>query len=75
MCIVFFKYFPVKGVKLIVLFNRDEAIERKRTSLGIHFSPSRILCGVDLEANGTWFGVNLDTGNFGFLTNYAHKPF
>jgi uncharacterized protein with NRDE domain len=30
---------------------------------------------VDLEAKGTWLGVNLDTGNYGFLTNYANKPF
>ena len=30
---------------------------------------------MDLEAKGTWLGVNLDTGNYGFLTNYGNKPF
>lgn len=75
MCVAFIKYRPIRGIKLIILFNRDESIERPRTPLGIHFSPARILCGVDKEADGTWFGINLDTGNFGFLTNYAHKPF
>jgi uncharacterized protein with NRDE domain len=76
MCIVFFrKNPPVRGIKRVILFNRDEAILRERTPLGVHFSPQRILCGVDLEAKGTWLGVNLDTGNYGFLTNYGNKPF
>ena len=50
MCILFFKYLPIKGIKFIAIFNRDEAIERKRSPLGIHFEPKEILCGVDLQA-------------------------
>ncbi len=32
------------------------------------------MCGVDLRAEGTWLGVNLDTGNYGFITNYENLP-
>ncbi|CDW89418.1 UNKNOWN [Stylonychia lemnae] len=75
MCIVFFRVRPTKGIKLIVIFNRDEQPSRKRSELGVHFDPQRIACAVDLEANGTWLGFNLDTANFGFLTNYENKKF
>ena len=75
MCLVIFKKRPIKGIKRFVLFNRDEDIWRQRTSFGVHFHPQRILCGLDLQAFGTWIGINLDTGNFGFLTNYENKPF
>lgn len=76
MCIVFFTQATnIKGVKKVIIFNRDEDIKRERTPLGIHFDPKKILCGVDKMAEGTWLGVNLDTGNIGFLTNYCDKMF
>ena len=75
MCLVVFKRQPTRGLRRFVLFNRDEMINRKRSHFGVHFHPRRIVCGVDLQANGTWIGVNLDTGNFGFITNYGNKPF
>lgn len=75
MCLLFFKYNPTKHVKFIATFIRDEAINRTRSPLGVYFPPQKILCGVDLEANGTWLGINLETGNYGFLTNFNHKPF
>eukprot|EP00347_Sterkiella_histriomuscorum_P011688 403371488 len=75
MCIVFFKIKPLKGIRFVALFNRDEQPERKRSHLDIHFKPSNIACAVDLEANGTWLGFNINTGNFGFLTNYENKEF
>ena len=62
-------------MKRIILFNRDEDTKRERTPLGIHFDPKKILCGVDKMADGTWLGVNLETGNIGFLTNYCDKEF
>ena len=74
MCIVLFKKTPTRGIKRFVLFNRDEEINRVRTRLGIHIAPHRIACGFDIKSQGTWLGVNLDTGNFGFLTNYEDKP-
>lgn len=74
-CLVVFKQRPIPGIKLVVLFNRDESLKRVRSHFGVHFSPThRIVCGVDKQAEGTWMGVNLDTGNFGFLTNYENKP-
>ena len=75
MCIVIFKRFPLKGVKFVVVFNRDEQVSRKRSPLGIHFEPNQIACGYDLQANGTWLGIEILTGNFGFLTNYENKKF
>ncbi|TNV77058.1 hypothetical protein FGO68_gene17582 [Halteria grandinella] len=78
MCIVFFRKFQPKAspYALILLFNRDEAINRERTPLCHDFFEGKsIACGVDLQAHGTWLGVNLKSGNFGFLTNYENKPF
>lgn len=76
MCIVFFRKNPsIKGVKRIIIFNRDESIHKERSPLGIHFEPQKIACGFDLQANGTWLGINLETGNYGYLTNYENKPF
>lgn len=46
-----------------------------RSNFGVHFGPQKIACAYDMQANGTWFGINLDTGNYGFLTNYEKKPF
>jgi uncharacterized protein with NRDE domain len=39
MCVTFFKFHPVKGIRLIVAFNRDEATTRARTKLDFHFDP------------------------------------
>ena len=77
MCIVFFWKNPCKGLKRIILFNRDESINRKAVPLDIQAAlhPSQIMCGMDLEANGTWMGINVENGNYGFLTNYENKPF
>ena len=74
-CLVVFKKRPMPGIKRFVLFNREEQLRRTRSHFGVHFSPNhRIVCAVDYRAGGTWIGVNLDTGNFGFLTNYGNKP-
>ena len=76
MCIVFYSERPpIKGIKRIIIFNRDEDTRRERSPLGVHFEPKKILCGVDLMAEGTWLGVNLENGNFGFLTNFCDKMF
>jgi uncharacterized protein with NRDE domain len=29
---------------------------------------------VDFRSQGTWLGLNVDTGNFGFITNYENQP-
>lgn len=74
MCIVFFKRHPTNHIKRVIVFNRDEQIERSRSNLGLHFD-DKIICAYDLQANGTWLGVNVLTGNYGYLTNYENKPF
>jgi len=50
-------------------FNRDEDINRPTGALGFSMKDPNILAGVDLEAGGTWLGINVKTGNFAALTN------
>ena len=81
MCIVFFRKFApsssgAHNLAFVLLFNRDESLARERSPLCQDFFEGHsIACGVDLQAHGTWLGVNLKTGNIGFLTNYESKPF
>ena len=61
---------------LVVAFNRDENVWRESTKLDKHEhkaadgSTQTILYGTDVRTGTTWFGVNLATGKFAFLTNY-----
>ena len=74
-CLVAFQKHPIPGVSRFVLFNRDEQLRRTRSALGVHFGPPhKIVCGVDHRCDGTWLGVNLDTANYGFITNYENLP-
>lgn len=76
MCLAIFKNRPIKGIKHFVLFIRDENLNRRRSRFKVHFNPSnRILCGLDYRSGGTWLGVNLNTGNYGFVIDYLNKKF
>ena len=48
-------------------------LSRKRDDLKIH--EDGVLCGIDLDSMGTWFGINTINGRIAWLTNYDHKPF
>lgn len=72
MCIVFFQTNPSAKVKLFVLFNRDEVFARPRLPLQL---TNGVLCGIDVQSQGTWFGVNATSKRVAWLTNYDHKPF
>ena len=70
MCLGFFVYNPTPNYKFMLLFNRDEAATRERTKLIV--TDKGVLCGLDIESKGTWLGINIKSGNFRFLTNYAN---
>lgn len=69
MCIISFHYQQHPKYKLIIVANRDEFY--KRPTKEAHFWPDYpdLLAGRDLEANGTWLGINKN-GRLAALTNY-----
>lgn len=70
MCLILFSYKTHPRYKLIVTANRDEFYERP-TSIANFWEDNRnIIAGRDLEAKGTWMGMNKKTGNLSMLTNY-----
>ena len=80
MCIVFL-YIPRDSSESFMLaFNRDESFLRPTSSLHIWENDPNIIGGQDLTFNGTWLGINKQTGNLACLTNlvdevYINKPF
>ncbi|KAH8921318.1 DUF833-domain-containing protein [Atractiella rhizophila] len=81
MCIIFWSTSHPK-YSLILIANRDEFLARPALPASLHnFSttssdpPSSrpILSGIDVQASGTWIGVNLSTLHFGALTNFTEN--
>jgi uncharacterized protein with NRDE domain len=54
---------------LIVAANRDEFYDRPTAPAAFWFNPPSVLGGRDLEAGGTWLGVDT-TGRLAAVTNY-----
>lgn len=65
--VVAYKYHP--EYPLILAGNRDEFHERPTQELHIWNEDPQILAGKDLEAGGTWLGIN-QNGKFAALTNH-----
>ncbi|GAB5364219.1 hypothetical protein AAMO2058_000950600 [Amorphochlora amoebiformis] len=55
--------FPV-----IFYHNREEFYDRPTTNIGLE-KKTGLICGRDLRANGTWMGLNTQTGAFSMLVN------
>ncbi len=55
--------------KLILVANRDELYERPTKVAHYWNGPNQLLAGKDLEAGGTWIGVN-QMGHIAAVTNY-----
>lgn len=69
MCLILFRFDPSQPQPLVIAANRDEAYLR-RSAAASHWTDSpTIYAGRDLEANGTWLGVNT-RGQFAALTNF-----
>lgn len=58
MCLVAIQYRSVAGSPILVAANREEFFDRPSQTPAIQSGKPRILCGTDLQAGGTWLGVN-----------------
>ncbi len=72
MCILFFAIKQHPQYPVIICANRDEF--HQRPTQAMHWwskknNQNSILAGKDLQANGTWLGLN-DQGRFSALTNF-----
>ncbi len=68
MCILFIAVNEHKDFPLIVAANRDEFFQRPTSQSDFWFENTDILAGRDLQAGGTWMGINKN-GRFSALTN------
>lgn len=71
MCILAFAKNVIPEYPLILIGNRDEFFHRPTKSA--FWWDNGILAGQDLEAGGTWLGINKQ-GKFATLTNYRDIP-
>ena len=68
MCLLVFSWQPASAQPLLLLANRDEFLQRPTAPLAHWEDHPQVLAGRDLEAQGTWLGVN-SRGAFATLTN------
>jgi uncharacterized protein with NRDE domain len=69
MCLIFISFQHHPTYKLIIAGNRDEFYDRKTVAANFWDDQPNILAGRDLEAGGTWMGMNR-SGYVSMLTNY-----
>ncbi|MEJ7643695.1 MAG: NRDE family protein [Chryseolinea sp.] len=69
MCLIFISHQNHPDYKLIVAGNRDEFYNRTTAAAAFWNDSPGVLAGRDLEAGGTWMGVN-KRGKVSMLTNY-----
>ncbi len=69
MCLIGFAYKCHSKYDLVFVANRDEAYRRPTRPAQFWDENPNILAGKDLQAGGTWMGIN-KRGHFAALTNY-----
>jgi uncharacterized protein with NRDE domain len=69
MCLIFLSLRNHKTYKLVIAANRDEFYQRKTEPASFWRDSPNILGGRDLEASGTWMGMNTN-GKISMVTNY-----
>lgn len=69
MCLLTFAWKTHPQYKLIFASNRDEFYQRNTAPAQYWNDNENVLAGRDLEAGGTWMGINTN-GRFTALTNY-----
>ncbi len=69
MCLIFISINQHPRYELVVAANRDEFYNRKTAPAHFWEDAPNILGGRDLEAGGTWLGVNTN-GKVSMITNY-----
>jgi uncharacterized protein with NRDE domain len=72
MCIVALAWQILPNTPVLLLNNRDEFFHRPTAALA-WWADANVLAGRDLEAQGTWLGID-PTGRWAVLTNYREKP-
>ncbi|MEM1229423.1 MAG: NRDE family protein [Pseudomonadota bacterium] len=73
MCLILVGHQAQPGRPLVVAANRDEFYARPTASAHFWPGPAGVLAGKDLEAGGTWLGVN-GAGRFAAVTNFGEPP-
>ncbi|MEQ7920032.1 NRDE family protein [Xanthomonas sp. WHRI 1810A] len=68
MCLIVFAWRPSHPQPLVLAANRDEFYARPTQPLAQWKDAPQVYAGRDLEAGGTWLGINAD-GRFAALTN------
>ena len=58
MCVLAIQYKIARDSPVLVAHNREESYDRPTQVPRIQSGRPRLVCGVDLRAGGTWFGVN-----------------
>lgn len=69
MCLILFSWDNHAEYKLVLTANRDEFYKRSTEKAHFWQDYPQIFAGKDLEAGGTWMGIN-KTGKFAAITNY-----
>jgi uncharacterized protein with NRDE domain len=69
MCLILVAWRAHPDYPLVVAANRDEFFARRTASASV-WPDCHTLAGRDLQAGGTWLGINRSTGRFAALTNY-----
>lgn len=73
MCLLTFRLAQHPDYKLVLAANRDEKYLRPAQAAHFWDDPKGLLAGKDLEANGTWLGIDRN-GKIAALTNCLQLP-
>ncbi len=69
MCLILFAWDVHPQYKLVLLGNRDEFYRRPTAKADFWNNAPEVFAGRDLQAGGTWMGINKN-GKFSAVTNY-----
>jgi uncharacterized protein with NRDE domain len=73
MCLILFCISPDAEHRLVVAANRDELYARPTARPAFWGAAPEVLAGRDLQAGGTWLGINR-RGRFAAVTNFREAP-
>ncbi|ORC86038.1 uncharacterized protein TM35_000312240 [Trypanosoma theileri] len=73
MCILAFITQLSQRFPLVLISNRDEALNRATQPVCID-NATGLLCAIDSLAGGTWLGLNVNSGRFAVITNCRRSP-
>ena len=72
MCICFYTLSHPQ-YSLVLITNRDEFVARPALPADFHGKDNATLSGIDVQAGGTWCGIERKYGRFGILTNVREE--